>query len=399
MRCEICNKKTDEEKIQKESSKKIIALCILFITIVCITFLNPYFLEYQFEKKIKTSVSNYLNNNSNIVEDYSFSDDNINDLKIILNDSFERIEYNKKLEYLKNLSSFNLLSYIHNDLTTLEIRKHPNFNINIKCYTSNHEYYYLNSVLYRDNTKYSEIDAKLDTYFILIQQKYSEDSTEIIDMLESMKNIEDIVSFCEEASSGDYFGEEIIYKYSTICMENYNFEVAKNSFNKIINYKDSKQLIDKCDLYKKYVGTWDYGNGTLKIVIAYNELYNVIPLNTSSLISTYEYKIENEVLKTSLATYEIFNDKLIVTFTKDKNNVKEYVKVNDDHSKPESQQYQEQKKEPEIGMTASEVRASTWGNPNKINKTTTVYGTSEQWCYSNYRYIYLDDGYVTAIQE
>lgn len=57
---------------------------------------------------------------------------------------------------------------------------------------------------------------------------------------------------------------------------------------------------------------------------------------------------------------------------------------------------------PSIGMTASEVRESSWGEPSDINRTTTSFGVSEQWVYSNYsgyRYIYLDDGIVTSIQE
>ena len=54
---------------------------------------------------------------------------------------------------------------------------------------------------------------------------------------------------------------------------------------------------------------------------------------------------------------------------------------------------------PSIGMTAEEVRNSTWGEPEDINRTTTDYGVYEQWVYSNYRYIYFDNGIVTAIQE
>lgn len=50
-------------------------------------------------------------------------------------------------------------------------------------------------------------------------------------------------------------------------------------------------------------------------------------------------------------------------------------------------------------MTAEEVRQSTWGEPDDINKTTTKYGVSEQWVYGGGKYIYLDDGVVTAIQE
>lgn len=55
--------------------------------------------------------------------------------------------------------------------------------------------------------------------------------------------------------------------------------------------------------------------------------------------------------------------------------------------------------EPYVGMTAEQVEASTWGKPNDINKTTTQYGVNEQWVYSTDKYIYLEDGVVTAIQE
>lgn len=55
--------------------------------------------------------------------------------------------------------------------------------------------------------------------------------------------------------------------------------------------------------------------------------------------------------------------------------------------------------EPQIGMTAEEVRNSTWGEPQKINTTITANHTTEQWCYSKYRYVYLEDGIVTSIQK
>lgn len=56
-------------------------------------------------------------------------------------------------------------------------------------------------------------------------------------------------------------------------------------------------------------------------------------------------------------------------------------------------------KEPRIGMTAEEVKKSTWGEPKSINKNTYEWGVHEQWVYSDYNYIYLEDGIVTAIQE
>jgi hypothetical protein len=54
---------------------------------------------------------------------------------------------------------------------------------------------------------------------------------------------------------------------------------------------------------------------------------------------------------------------------------------------------------PAIGMSAEEVKKSSWGEPKTINKTTTTYGISEQWVYFGNRYVYLENGVVTAIQE
>lgn len=55
-------------------------------------------------------------------------------------------------------------------------------------------------------------------------------------------------------------------------------------------------------------------------------------------------------------------------------------------------------KRPKIGMTPDEVR-EIWGNPKDINRTETAYGISEQWVYVGYRYVYFEDGFVTAIQD
>ncbi|MCR8659316.1 hypothetical protein [Paenibacillus endoradicis] len=61
-------------------------------------------------------------------------------------------------------------------------------------------------------------------------------------------------------------------------------------------------------------------------------------------------------------------------------------------------EYNEKYYAPSIGMTAEKVLTSTWGKPTDINKTTTKNGVHEQWVYYD-RYVYLEDGIVTAIQE
>jgi len=49
-------------------------------------------------------------------------------------------------------------------------------------------------------------------------------------------------------------------------------------------------------------------------------------------------------------------------------------------------------------MTKESLENSTWGKPKTINKSTYSWGKAEQWCYSGNRYVYLDNGIVTAIQ-
>jgi hypothetical protein len=50
-----------------------------------------------------------------------------------------------------------------------------------------------------------------------------------------------------------------------------------------------------------------------------------------------------------------------------------------------------------IGMTGDEVRLA-WGNPEKINVTTTSGTEFEQWVYGLDSYVYLENGKVTSKQ-
>ena len=51
-----------------------------------------------------------------------------------------------------------------------------------------------------------------------------------------------------------------------------------------------------------------------------------------------------------------------------------------------------------IGMTKDDVLLSSWGAPSNINKTVNANGTSEQWVYDNYNYLYFENGILTSIQ-
>lgn len=55
------------------------------------------------------------------------------------------------------------------------------------------------------------------------------------------------------------------------------------------------------------------------------------------------------------------------------------------------------KKGVKIGMSQDEVRQSSWGRPNSVNRTSTSRGTHEQWVYGG-GYLYFEDGILTTVQ-
>jgi hypothetical protein len=66
----------------------------------------------------------------------------------------------------------------------------------------------------------------------------------------------------------------------------------------------------------------------------------------------------------------------------------------------QEQRRQAAKPSPRIGMTRQQVvNDSNWGRPYDINRTTSVSGVREQWVYDNRRYLYFDNGVLTAIQD
>lgn len=54
---------------------------------------------------------------------------------------------------------------------------------------------------------------------------------------------------------------------------------------------------------------------------------------------------------------------------------------------------------PHPGMSKSDVENGAWGKPQRINKTTYSWGVTEQWCYTQNRYVYFKNGIVVAVSE
>ena len=74
-----------------------------------------------------------------------------------------------------------------------------------------------------------------------------------------------------------------------------------------------------------------------------------------------------------------------------------YNAVNAAHPTPSLSKAVTVKKGVNIGMSMQDALASTWGKPNKVNRTTTATQTREQWVYDE-GYLYFVNGILTTIQ-
>lgn len=126
-----------------------------------------------------------------------------------------------------------------------------------------------------------------------------------------------------------------------------------------------------------------------------NENHSVYSIGEKSQDDTYPISQLSEVKY----IYFINDDGYLETHTKDNLITNYYEKVSDITSLPQINV----KEDPYIGMSSSDLENSTWGTPYKKNKTTSSNGTKEQWVYNKSfnrkAYVYITNGYVTAIQE
>ena len=77
-----------------------------------------------------------------------------------------------------------------------------------------------------------------------------------------------------------------------------------------------------------------------------------------------------------------------------------FKKLNDSVELPEERQPSEiNPKNPAIGMTPEEVRASSWGYPDSITERTYSWGTRELWSYGDKGNIHFENGKVISITE
>lgn len=217
-----------------------------------------------------------------------------------------------------------------------------------------------------------------------------------------------------------YFNQDVQVVIST---DNNSYEYSKYSYytknNVTVNLDDLKELRDFQNDYTEiessspWVGTWEnsyfaYPQRTTKIYSKDDSLYLCVFVDDDQVpISIAEYPGDSA---TRIYDFNEYGDLVLKSYNElqipsynsetDLYGTYTFVRVGSGLEAPTQMTINNNsRKEPSIGMTADEVKLSTWGKPTTINRTTTEYGVSEQWVYGTKGYIYLENGIVTAIQD
>lgn len=239
----------------------------------------------------------------------------------------------------------------------------------------------------------------------------------ITNSTESYKRINELVDVI--------FSEQLINVKEQVqaAFDNKNYDIISMIYSYRYRYPTilSSEQYKECELLNKIQGVYNYYDGfernNMQVVIdGYNlsigrkeylidiEKYQPYKENAPNLYDL-RFKFESGYLEPAEVIYA---DGIKITFNDDTYGIyysDAGLDVLDDEEKRRNElnqievQQEQLSNIPKIGMTANEAKETNWGEPNKINKTTYSWGITEQWCYSKNRYIYLEDGIVTAISE
>lgn len=234
---------------------------------------------------------------------------------------------------------------------------------------------------------------------------------------EQWKQAIDIFEKIKDYKNSEELLEYSCYNYGVDLNKSEDYEESNKYLERVSEFKNSKEYIDKNNKgietntwINKYVGTYDY-SGNYKYLLYndaritiddYLELIYYQDDTFGKQIYRRNYKCELQDDFSLNCSYLVTN-KIKITLNGDK-----LIAKIDEYGKQRTEKYEktsdklmstEDYKDPAIGMTEEEVLNSTWGEPQKKNKHTYSWGTSEQWVYPHNRYIYFEDEIVTSISE
>ncbi len=332
----------------------------------------------KYKDEIYNSINNHIDNNK-LTEAFKY-----------YNNFVEYMLGNNKIEYSKDEQLYSKYTKIENQLSS-----------DMKDIFWKMQYQYIKTQSQEENTQ--EIEFNLISYDLLNKflenDKYKEDNNMIYTILTTKYNE--------------------IKKRDNDCTTS-ELEILKDMYEKLGEYEQSKAFVEEIKEALRWQGSWvsedtkepeqlaisyfgknifdDYiFNGAYRYKGVYkfeNTEEDVLEIKKSSgepHYSSAKLKFDNNNI--ILVVHFVWGDEeyKFVRESVDNNYINNANKVLS--SKPK------EKTKPQVGMTEEEVLSSTWGYPNKKNKDTYTWGTTEQWVYDNYGYVYFRNGIVSSISE
>lgn len=216
-------------------------------------------------------------------------------------------------------------------------------------------------------------------------------------------------------------------KYETLKKTDNDYRVSelnilKELYNNLGDYEKSKEYIEEIDKALKWQGTWlgfegyknqdpdqlaiSYFGNKIYVNYVFNGTYTYSGVYKSKIVDDNTIEVEEESGSTLAKKAKITSkdDKLFFSYnlvwgeeTIEFSRETEENNYANAANKVLAKNPIKTNVMPKVGMTANEVRNSTWGSPDKINKDTYSWGTTEQWVYRNLGYVYLENGIVISV--
>lgn len=413
-------KKKNGRKFSREQTKKykwILGLTLV-IVIICIILKNPIMLELE-KNNLKNQISTEILNTFQY-KAYKLDGKYTNQLTITMNEDFEDYEYTEKTKLIEDVSKKFRVLYNKNKEKLVD-KSNKDYGYDeiqgvtkpIVIFVSANNKYQMENSLKKNGNYYLETDYLKEKIVKQLKDSMIENREELINTLNSTKYDKETLSNMYGIQDTKEKTNEIIYQTAKLYSDT-DYKKGIELYEKIVGYKDSKDLIESIGRSHLLDGEWtgrginDFSSNTW--IINGDKCYNVFSNKNGYKYNynTYNCVIDNNTLyifKTDTSSNDLNNakykmkyeeGKLLYEYIPNSNTFITTFAKTSDNTKLKSI---EKMQNPSIGMTKAEVEASTWGKPEDINKTTTKYGTREQWCYDGYKYIYFENGVVTSIQD
>lgn len=372
----------NEESVKNnfiKPKRKVVITTIIIVSIVCLSIIvqfigKPYF-TYE-------SAMNSYNNREYDTAIVAFKSlKNYKDSKSMINECIyeKAIKFVADSDYSKAIDLFNSLKNFKDSSAQLNHSKY----LLAEQEIGNSDYASAIKLLTNLGNYEDSKNMLSETKYFLGKEYYDAKSyTNAISILTELGNYKDSKILISNAQIEVYHDAVNSYTLG-------DFNKAQTLFKSISGYKDSSKYLNNTSLLLQFQGTW---TTSVDEQLTFNG-WSV----SDTLMGSCNYNIDGKLLKSTSTSscfteFELDDDSTLTATSNDASMF--FVKEIDT---PNNQNIQ--KSDPAIGMTEQQVLDSSWGKPENINKTITTNDVEEQWCYSNNKYIYFDNGIVTTIQE